>query len=229
MKATLQVNSPASSKDDSSNAPAATESNPAPKSTSGDPWRFLLIELINQLGSFFTHARQAKGVQATAVLFDQVVRLLDIIDKMPGHDGCLIIRRIVQPTTDNGAKPDYFILFGNQAFRGGELVGPRRARGAKGPPHLTSALDRTFACFNDLGISALFLQLPGKSPEKIDQLRLSLNIVARFRQAVENNASITFRSLSGARTLPLARASTGTGAELPHFLMLPERSPCRRL
>jgi hypothetical protein len=198
-----------SSKDDSSNATAAGHSNPPTKTNSGDSWRYLLIELIHQLGLFFTHASQSKSVQATAVLFDQVARLLDMIDKMPGHDGCLIIRRIIPPSADALAKPDYFILFGNQAFRGADLVGQRPASGPKGLHHLSSTMDQTFACFNALGISALFVQLPGKDPEKIDQLRLSLNIVARFRKAVENNSSITFRYLKGARTIPLARDSNG--------------------
>ncbi len=199
-----------SSQDDPSNA----INEAGPKSSSDKPhnneaWRFLLVELINKLGLFFTHASQSKGVQTTALLFDQVVRLLEMIDKMPGHDDCLIIRRIISPTADALAKPDYFILFGNQAFRGAEVVGLRPATAPGGFHHLAAALENTFACFNALGISALFLQLPGKSPEKIDQLRLSLNIVARFRKAVENNASITFRYLKGTRTIPLARDSDG--------------------
>ncbi len=203
------MNSDASSKEESPDVSLAGKSNPPTQPKNGDAWRFLLVELLNQLGLFFTHASQSKGVQATALLFDQVVRLLDTMDKMPGHDGCLIIRRIVAPAADAVAKPDYFILFGDQAFSGADLVNHPPASSPKGTPHLTSALDHAFACFNALGISALFLQLPGKSSEKIDQLRLSLNILARFRKAVENNASITFRYLKGARTIPLGRDSNG--------------------
>jgi hypothetical protein len=208
IKAKLQVNSDASSKEESPNATVAGKSNPPSKPKNGDSWRFLLVELLNQLGLFFSHASQSKGVQATALFFDQVVRLLDSIDKMPEHDGCLIIRRIIPPTADATAKPDYFILFGDQAFSQADLVQHHSANSLKST-HLTLALDHAFTCFNALGISALFLQLPGKSSEKIDQLRLSLNILARFRKAVENNASITFRYLKGARTIPLGRDSNG--------------------
>lgn len=197
-----------SSQDDSTDTPPG-RNQPSEKPHNGDSWRFLLIELINKLGLFFTHASQSKGVQATALLFDQVVRLLDMIEKMPGHDDCLIIRRIIPPTADALAKPDFFILFGNQAFRGGEFGGRRTGGLSGGFHHMFAALEQTFACFNTLGISALFLQLPGRSPEKIDQLRLSLNIVARFRKAVENNSSITFRYLKGTRTIPLARDGNG--------------------
>ncbi|MFZ1984112.1 MAG: hypothetical protein WAU91_06845 [Desulfatitalea sp.] len=191
-------------------APSTAANNPDPsqKPNNGDSWRFLLIELINQLGLLFTHARQAKGVRATAVLFDQVMRLLDVIDKMPGHEGILTIRRIAPSSAGAHEKPDYYFSFGNKAFRGADLIG-WGGHAPRGSSHLATVLDQTFACFNDLGIFALSIQLPGKSPERIDQLRLALNIVARFRQAVENNASITFRSFGRALRIPLVRDRGG--------------------
>ncbi|MDA8140826.1 MAG: hypothetical protein M0036_19430 [Desulfobacteraceae bacterium] len=64
-------------------------------------------------------------------------------------------------------------------------------------------MDQAFMCFHEQGIVSLFLQFPGNSSKKNDQLRFSLNLLARFRQAVENNASITFRYLGRAITIPL--------------------------
>lgn len=197
-----------SSIDDSSTSAAANNPDPSQKPNNGDSWCILLIELINQLGILFTHARRAKDVQATAVLFEQVMRLLDVIDKMPGHDGRLTIRRIAPSSPGAHDKPDYYFSFGNQAFRGNDLIG-RSGHAPRGSSHLATALDQTFACFNDLGIFSLSLQLPGKTSERIDQLRLALNIVARFRQAVENNASISFRSFGRALRIPLVRDRGG--------------------
>ena len=161
---------------------------------SGDPWRILLIELANLLGLFLTHARHAKGARATAVLFDQMVRRLHFLEKMPGHDGGMIIRRISNASRGPAERPDYFFLFGDQAFRGAD---------ARNNSHLVNALDQAFGCFYEHGIFALYLQLPGTSIEKIDRLRLTLNILARFRSAVENNASITFRYFGRAMAVPL--------------------------
>jgi hypothetical protein len=161
---------------------------------SGDPWRILLIELANLLGLFLTHARHAKGARATAVLFDQMVRRLHFLEKMPGHDGGMIIRRIANASWGPAERPDYFFFFGDQAFRGAD---------ARNNSHLVNALDQAFGCFYEHGIFALYLQLPGTSSEKIDRLRLTLNILARFRSAVENNASITFRYFGRAMAVPL--------------------------
>jgi hypothetical protein len=167
---------------------------------SGDPWRILLIELANLLGLFLTHARHAKGARATAVLFDQMVRRLHFLEKMPGHDSGMIIRRIANASWGSAERPDYFFLFGDQAFRGAD---------ARSNSHLVNALDQAFGCFYEHGIFALYLQLPGTSIEKIDRLRLTLNILARFRSAVENNASITFRYFGRAMAVPLIHDAQG--------------------
>ncbi len=173
-----------------------------------DTCRILMIELIHLVTLFLTHARHDKGARATFVLFDQIVRRLDILDRMPGHDGGLIVRRITPPSHIVEKKSDYFFLFGNLAFKGEEAF-KRMGQSRKSTTHLGGALDQAFKYMNDQGILALYLQLPGKSPERVDQLRLALNIAARFRMAVENNASITFRYFGRALTIPLIRDSKG--------------------
>ncbi|MBT8341465.1 MAG: hypothetical protein HKP58_09100 [Desulfatitalea sp.] len=173
-----------------------------------DPCRILLIELINLFGLFMKHARNVKGARANTVLFDQMVRLMDVLDNRHGHDGGMIMRRIGPAAAMRQEKPDYFIIFGDQAFRGSEAFthGNHLRHGAH---HLAVAMDQAFACFHAHGIHALYIQLPGNQPEKIDQFRLALNIAARFRQAVENNASITFRHLGRNLSVPLVRDSDG--------------------
>lgn len=173
-----------------------------------DSWRILLIELVHLLALFMTHARHAHRAQATAVMFDQIVRRLEILDKMPGHDGGMIIRRIGPSTTVNVSKPDYFFLFGNLAFRGCDAF--HRDDGVHTiPSHLSSSLGQAFTCFHDEGINALYLQIPPRAPDKIDQLQLAMNIVARFRQAAENNATITFRYFGRVLAIPLIQGADG--------------------
>ena len=198
------------SMDAPSSLPPGGHSAPSDKPPPGaaDPWRILLIELVHLLALFFTHARHAQRARATAVMFGQIVRRLDTLDRMPGHDGGMIIRRIGHSSTTAISKPDYFFLFGDLAFRGGEALN-RDSASYQRLSHLARSLEQAFACFHDQGVYALYLQIPPKSPEKIDQLQLALNIVARFRQAVENNASITFRYFGHVLAIPLIRDTSG--------------------
>ncbi|MBR9980318.1 MAG: hypothetical protein KFF50_04760 [Desulfatitalea sp.] len=173
-----------------------------------DPWRILLMELVHLLALFLTHARHTQKAGATAVFFNQIVHRLHILKRMPGHEGGLIIRRIGQAAATPIHKPDYVILFGDLAFRGGVVLDTPKA-GSKRPSHLVRSLDQAFACLDEQGIHALYLQIPPKAPEKNDQLQLALNILARFSQAVENGGSITFRYFGRALTIPLIRDANG--------------------
>lgn len=174
----------------------------------GEPGRILLIELINLLSLFFIHSCNAKGARATAVLFDQIVQRLNILDKMTGHESGIIIRRISYSASVFEGKPDYFLSFGQMAFRGSEAIVLNGPKG-KSSHVLGLALEQALACFNDLGIYSFFLQLPGASSTRVDQLRLALNILARFRSSVGHNASITFRYFGRAMAIPLIRDSEG--------------------
>lgn len=178
------------------------------KPTIGEPGRILLIELINLLSLFFIHTRNSKGARATAVLFDQIVQRLNILDKMPGHESGIIIRRIGHSASGFEEKPDYFLSFGHMAFRGSEAIVLNGPKG-KSSHVLGLALEQALACFNELGMYSFFLQLPGKSSTRIDQLRLALNILARFRSSVGLNSSITFRYFGRAMAIPLIRGSEG--------------------
>jgi hypothetical protein len=189
------------------------DSNPAPGpslpiSGNSESWRILLIELVHILALFFTHAAHARRARVTAVMFDQIMRRLNILDKMPGHEDGLIIRRIGHSATTDIGTPDYFMLFGELAFCGAEAFG-REQISLKRPAQLSRSLEQAFACFHNHGIHALYLQFPPKKAEKIDQLQLALNIVARFHRAVANNASITFRYFGHALTIPLIQDTNG--------------------
>lgn len=174
-----------------------------------DPWRILLMELVHLLGLFLAHARHARKARATAVFFNQIIHRLHILERMPGHEGGLIIRRIGQNVDAPIQRPDYHVLFGDIAFCGGGALAGRCSAAAKGPAHLLRSLEQAFACLNDQGIHAFYLQIPPNTPDAVDRLQLALNIVARFNQAVENGSSITFRYFGRALTVPLIRDNQG--------------------
>jgi len=181
---------------------SSTTIQPAQKTPTDDAWRIVITEVIHLLGLFLTHARHAKGARATHVLFDQLVKRLDMLAKMPGHDGGMILRRIGSTAGGGPGKPDYFFLFGDLAFSCRDAL-VRNAKNANRISYLSGALEQACGYFQEQGIHAIYMQLPGRSEKAIDQLRLSLNIVARFRQAVESNASITFHYFGRAMTVPL--------------------------
>ena len=175
---------------------------------SGDPRQILLIEFINLLGLFLKHARHAQGARATAVMFGQIVQRLQTIEKIPGHDGAMILRRVKDRSHRYPDRPDYHIIFADMAFSGAHPF-MRNGKIEKNTRHLYNALEQTFGSFAEMGISALYIQLTGNSPERIDQLRLAFNIIARYHHAVENNASITFRYFGRAMTVPLIKDRRG--------------------
>lgn len=193
---------------DTSSVPTTNATDTVARNTTGDPCRILLIELANLLGLVLTHSRSTRGARATAVIFDQIIRRLQILDRMPGHTGAIIVRRILPTGQEKADKPDYYLTFGNENFCRSNAL-PRSGQSGKSSHRQIATLDQAFGAFQEQGIVSLFLQIPGISTDKIDQLRLSLNILARFRPAAENNSSITFHYFGRAMTIPLIRDSNG--------------------
>ncbi len=173
-------------------------------------WRIVLAEFVHLLGLFLRHASQTKSARATAVLFDQMLRHLMILERMPGHDGSLVVLKKTDLSSGSGVNGGYRILFGeltvhddrNPFASGTPLVSKRITL-------LNSGLEQAFEWMAQHRIDCLYIELPGGSNEKTDQLRLSLNIVARYQPAVMNETSITFRYAGRALTVPLIRDSLG--------------------
>jgi hypothetical protein len=169
------------------------------KTTGRDPsvkhGNILLGELVHLIGLFLTHSQNAEGVRATEVLFDQMVRQLNLLSKIPGDKSGILIRR------DHYTAPASALDTRYSAFCGDLVVSVSGdASVAHQAPHLKSAINRAFQCFSELGIHAFYLRMPAGDPKKIDQLRLAMNIMARFRSAVKDASSIRFRCYGRALT-----------------------------
>lgn len=183
--------------------------NSMPEAIDHKHWEVILGELVHLTGLFMVQAISANGGRTTEVLFDQLIRHLEILDKMPGHDGSILIRRthckIPTPPSDE----DYFAVFGNLMVRVSTGTNGIDDSSQKHTAHLDGALQQAFKCFSDQDIHSLFIQIPGKSPQKIDQLRLALNIVARFKTAANDSSSIRFRSYGRALTFSVINDANG--------------------
>jgi hypothetical protein len=173
-------------------------------------WRIVLVESVHLLGLFLRHARLAKGARATAIIFEQLLRHLEILEQMPGHGGALILRRYPCDETLHDANPDYHILFGDLTIQGTrDPLASRHGIVQKGLAQLDSGLVQAFACMAQHQIEGLYIELPAGSIARTDELRLALNIMARFQVAVQNSTSITFYYFGRALTIPLIRNRQG--------------------
>ena len=165
-------------------------------------WSLVLVELVHLLGLFFSHSRHSKGARATGLLYEQFIRYFEVLSRMPEHNGILAIRKI-DTTQGTGASwpPEYAIISGKVAILEGQvsLTSENRAK------QLSEALQQAFGCLAEQGIQSLLIRWPGRFLEKIEQLRLALNIIARYTYAAENESSITFRYFGHALVLPLIK------------------------
>lgn len=197
----------------SPDTPDPAKGNPSPTAASQGSTpqaQALMVGLVHLLGLFLSHSRSSFKARATSVLFDQLQRHMHLLETIPGHDGVMTIRRVGGPVSPHTGSPNYHIsLGGGSAVDGmGSTLslngtdGGRRIR-------MAATLRQAFDCLASHGIDSIRLRLPGQSIEKIDQLRLSLNIIARFREAVEKSATIVFRYFGRSIRVPVVADSLG--------------------
>ena len=167
-------------------------------------WSVLVVELVHLLGLFLSHSRYAKSVLATDVLFNQLLRHVDLISGITEGDTCLNIRQ-TDTAHQNRHFPPYLVQCGPVHIHG--RFGWRTATDPSSD--MMRALEQAFGCLAEQGIYSLKLHFADRSKTQNEKLRLALNIVARFHQAVDNNASITFRYNGRALTIPLIRDRKG--------------------
>ncbi len=152
-------------------------------------------ELVHLIGLFFSHSKNVEGVRAADMLLDQVVRQLGLLSKMPDHEDGILIRRTHCKMPVSPLDADYSVFFGDLVVSADD-----DASSGKQASHLKSALSQAFHCFSEQGYHSLYIQMPGDDPRNIDHLRLALNIMARFRSAVNESSSIRFRCYGRALT-----------------------------
>ncbi len=175
-----------------------------PRSAASKHWSVILGELVHLIGLFLSHSRKAEGVRATGVLFDQMARQLSVLSKMPGHEGGVLIRRSHCQAPASPRDSDYCVFCGELMLNIAD-----KASAVKPVAQLKSAITQAFKCFAQQGIHALYIQMPGNDPRKIDQLRLAMNIVARFQSAANEASSIRFSCYGRALTFPVIKDATG--------------------
>jgi len=174
-------------------APGSQFQKPLPATVDGkhDRWCILLVELAYLLNEFFRNAPDRKSVKAEKNILRQLIKVVDELDQMPVHDGFVYINLRGARSPEISEPPDYVIQYGAIMVDVPTVVSLISRMGIRFK-HLEGRLIKSFGAFADHGFKALHLKLPGESPEAIEDLRVSLKIIACFNQAVEKNSPINF-------------------------------------
>ena len=166
-------------------------------------WKVLLGEFIHLLGLFWLHSHTAKGARATEVLFKQLLQHLNILEMMPNHDGTILLRRVHCKVEAAKLDSDFIVLFGNVMINSKEDFAPSLPESSRQYAYLKSALSRAFQYFAEQNIHSLFLTIPGRSADKVEQFRFALNVLARYCSATKEGGAIAFRYYGRTLTIPL--------------------------
>jgi len=174
-------------------APGSQEQKPLAAIDDGkhDRWRILLVELAYLLNEFFRNASDRKNPKAEKNIFRQLIKVVDELDQMPVHDGFVHISLRGAPSPEISEPADYVIQYGGATVDVPTVVSLISRMGIRFK-HLQGRLIKSFESFADHGFSAVDLKLPGESTEAMEDLRVSLKIIARFDQAVEKKSPIEF-------------------------------------
>ena len=174
-------------------APGLQAQKPLPATEDGthDRWRILLVELAYLFKEFFRNASDQKSLKAEKDTFRQLIKVVDELDQMPVHDGFVHINLRGASSPEIPEPAEFMIQFGGITVDGPTVVSLTSRMGIRFK-HLEGRLIKSFESFADQGFSTLHLKLPGESPEAMEDLRVSLKIIARFNQAVENKSPIDF-------------------------------------
>lgn len=164
-------------------------------------WSVLIAESVHLLGLFLSHTQSARNSRATAPLVDQFIRHLYILSKMPSQTGELLIFQSDRSDSQTVDFLGYRIAFGPIAI---SEPSPKAA-----PDQFMKVLSQGFRCLMNQGIHSIRLRIPDWSIEQAEQLRLALNIAARYRKAADTLSSITFRYFDRVITVPLVLDNNG--------------------
>ncbi|MEZ4528529.1 MAG: hypothetical protein R2941_21655 [Desulfobacterales bacterium] len=180
-----------------------------------DALRLDMMETAHFISAYFLADRFSEGIKNRRDGFEDIVRVLEKLSAVPGHDGRIIIRYRGYPTgTPVSAEHDYVIDFG-RITADAAAAAVLKSRLGTDKSHLPARLGKAFQTLSELGISNLCVKLPqngeGFSPQHAEHLRNCLNIVSRFNRALQTNSPIVLDK-KGQKTLqPIICDEKGAG------------------
>jgi hypothetical protein len=166
-----------------------------------------MIQLVHLLGSAFVSPHFFKGDNALDNTFSQLIRSLNELALMPGHSSGILIREKAaygSQLTRNVAR--YTIQFSNIILNT-EVAAEVARRLGSSVTQLLRKLQIAFDIFSLTGIHDLFLRIPNGSVDNLEQIRISLEILSHFDQAVQSGSDIIYHIKNKDVTVPVIKGS----------------------
>jgi hypothetical protein len=168
-----------------------------------DIWRIHLVDLAYLLSSYFVDVQFWEGVKSEKDTFEQLTRTLRKLGRMPEQDQTLLIRFRGFPSGEKRSEAsDYVALFGKLSVDK-NIANSVTYRQGIHMSHLAGRLSRSFDILAQHGISTLYLKMPHLASSDLERLRICLNIISHYKQALKTNEPIVFEKDGRQITLPL--------------------------
>lgn len=124
--------------------------------------------------------------------YTQLSKTLSKLDKRPGHDGTVLIRASrLSSQNDPDNQPDYKIYFSDIIINRRAVAAMVRRVGDH-MTYLNALILKSFQTLSANKIITLFLRIPEPKSSTLDDLKTSINIIARYQQSLETAESLIF-------------------------------------
>lgn len=158
-----------------------------------DSWRCSLVELGHQFGSFFKGVRISGLTANTAAEIDAIIdAMISLHHRIPSQDNSVQIRfrgRRGPGDSTNSESLDYILLTGHLMVDMSVTKGLSKRLGVTAT-HLPGRLLSTFEEFALLDINNFRISIGAGRQEDLDQLNLSLQILARYFRHIVGGGSL---------------------------------------
>lgn len=168
-----------------------------------DNQRVWLIKATHLLSSYFLDARFLKSADTEKDLFQEFVQSLAKLSDISAKNPTILVRLRGFPSDPNTTENvDYEILCGSVTVDFDIIPGIIKRLGFR-MSHLSDQAQRAFGVLLDQGLYNIYLELPGRMPAKLQQLRSALQIISRFGEAAKAGEPIVFERKGRQARMPV--------------------------
>jgi hypothetical protein len=164
-----------------------------------------MVQLVHLLGSAFVSPHFWKGDNALDNTLDQLVQSLNQLAQIPGKNGGIFIRETTaygNQLNKNVAR--YTIQFSNIILNT-EVAAEVARRSNTSATQILRKLQIAFDIFSLIGIHDLYLRIFDGSKDNLERIRISLEILSHFDQAVQSGTDIIYHLKDQSVTLPVIK------------------------
>ena len=178
-----------------------------------DAQKLVLIEIAHLISTYLQDTQFLEGVKNKKDSFIKLINTFEKLVKIIGHGGNFLINFRGYPTgTKTPAAIDYVINFGNLTVDSSEIAAIFSRIGVS-MIHLRGRLSKAFQVFSNNGINTLCLKIPENksemTKERFNRLRISLNIISHYNNALKSGTPIIFEKNNTKVFLPIALNEQG--------------------